>query len=322
MAGHDADIRFRLGLFVESDRHLRPHVPAGAERPLEGPLDQANARGVRAVLRLLDDHLAAEQLDPVVGPEDLGLCQSLVLQPCPLPRADRRLAHLAPPAAEGSGSSRPGQRVGSDTSSPLLRRAALAPSGSMKGHDQDPLRSHRNRHVPDGRCDRDARRHTGRRPRLRSAVRRLPLGVVDVRGRRGDRDPRAHGRPRLPPPLPRRARPGCPPRHLQGAEPRRDLRPRRARGLRRRGSRRHRPGVEGGLPSPEAGARHRRAVRRVRRRRRRAPAALAAAPGAARSARARDHSSGCACAPTPGSARAGSGRRSWKAIRARAPRAS
>ena len=269
MAGHDADIRFRLGLFVESDRHLRPHVPSGAERPLEGPLDQANARGVRAVLRLLDDHLAAEQLDPVLGPEDLGLCQSLVLQPCPLPRADRRLAHVALPPLLLSVAAAP-IRVNASVRihrRPCLLRAELAPSGSMKGHDQDPLRSHRNRHVPDGGCDRDARRRSGRRPRLRSADRCLPLGVVDVRGRRDHRDPRAHGRPRLPPPISRRARPGRPPRHLQGAEPRRDLRTRRARGLRCRGSRRQRPGLEGGLPSSEAGARHRRAVRRVRRRR-------------------------------------------------------
>ena len=51
------------------------------------------------------------------------------------------------------------------------------------------------------------------------------------------------------------------------------------------------------------------------------PAALAAAPGAA-------HPPppvtvvGLDCAPTPGSARAGSGRRSWKVIRARARKAS
>ena len=59
------------------------------------------------------------------------------------------------------------------------------------------------------------------------------------------------------------------------------------------------PELEGGIPSPEAGARHRRAVRRVRRRRR-PGSGPGAACGAARSARARGHRRAAPARPLPG----------------------
>ena len=93
IAGHDRDIGLWLGFLVERHRHLRPDVPAGSERPFENALDQSNCRGVRAVLRLFDDQLATEQLDPIIGSEDLGFRQPIVLDPRPLPR-DHRLAHV------------------------------------------------------------------------------------------------------------------------------------------------------------------------------------------------------------------------------------
>ena len=69
-------------------------------------------------------------------------------------------------------------------------------------------------------------------------------------------------RRRLPPPVPGIPRPGRPPCHLQGAEPRRGVRTGPRPRLRHRGLRRLRSGLEGGVPPSEGGARHRRATRR------------------------------------------------------------
>ena len=48
------------------------------ERTLESTLDELDRGRVRAVLRLLDNHLPAEQLDPILRPEYLSRHQSVV----------------------------------------------------------------------------------------------------------------------------------------------------------------------------------------------------------------------------------------------------
>src|SRR5947207_3347308 len=73
ITGDDADVWLRLRLVVERHRHLGQDVPTRPKRAGENAHDQTDGRGVKTVLWLLADHRAAEQLDPILRPEDLGL---------------------------------------------------------------------------------------------------------------------------------------------------------------------------------------------------------------------------------------------------------
>ena len=116
-----------------------------------------------------------------------------------------------------------------DVSAQGIERALDAAKAVFKDEPggPHPLRPHRHRHAEDGRRGALPRGRAGRRARHRPPIRALHLGHLPLRGRRLHRDHRAARRVGLPPPIPRGERPGLPPRHLQGAEPRRGLRARR-----------------------------------------------------------------------------------------------
>src|SRR5712691_8508110 len=92
-ARHHGNVRFRLGLVVQCDRPLRSHQPSWSEGRPERVLDQTDCRVMLATLRLADDHLAAEQLDGIVGLEEAGVDEPVVLQPRPAARSGRMLHH-------------------------------------------------------------------------------------------------------------------------------------------------------------------------------------------------------------------------------------
>src|SRR5438105_2039407 len=85
IAGDDADVWLRHRLVVQRHRHLGQDVPTRPKGAGENAHDQTDGRGVKTVLWLLADHRAAEQLDPILRPEDLGLDEPLVFNPRPLP---------------------------------------------------------------------------------------------------------------------------------------------------------------------------------------------------------------------------------------------
>src|SRR5262245_62516049 len=94
IASHDREIRFRLRLFVESDGELRSHGPSLTECAIESAIGELDRRGVGTVLRLLEEHVTAKQLDTVLGPEDLELREPVVLDSSPFTRPGHRIAHV------------------------------------------------------------------------------------------------------------------------------------------------------------------------------------------------------------------------------------
>jgi hypothetical protein len=60
-------------------------------------LHEQDRRRVRAVLRLLEDHLAAEQFDTILGPEDVRLGKALVFDPSQLPGSQDDVIHPSDP---------------------------------------------------------------------------------------------------------------------------------------------------------------------------------------------------------------------------------
>src|SRR5207245_5952184 len=78
-AADDADVRLRLGPVTENDRTLCLDEPTLSERPLHRLRHEKHRRPVRAVLRLLHEQQAIEQLDRVVFVEEAVVDQPLVL---------------------------------------------------------------------------------------------------------------------------------------------------------------------------------------------------------------------------------------------------
>jgi len=72
LASDHGHIGLGLGLVIKRHGKLRLYRPARAEGALEGSDHQQDRRGVRPVLRLLHQQLAAEQLDAVFRAQDLG----------------------------------------------------------------------------------------------------------------------------------------------------------------------------------------------------------------------------------------------------------
>ena len=107
-------LRVALWMFQSEDREVQQELlrASHAFSPLP-------ARFVSRTVALL--------VDPVLRPENFGLDQSVVLQACPLPRADRRFTHAprSPLLLRGIGSLHPGQCVRSDTSPPLAPASYL-----------------------------------------------------------------------------------------------------------------------------------------------------------------------------------------------------
>src|SRR6266852_2344491 len=92
-AGHHGNVRFRLGLVIQRDRPLRSHQPSWSKVCPERVLDQTDCRVMLAALRLADDHLAAQQLDGIVGLKEAGVDEPVVLQPRPAARSERIFHH-------------------------------------------------------------------------------------------------------------------------------------------------------------------------------------------------------------------------------------
>src|SRR5262245_3996085 len=92
-AGHHGNVRFRLGLVVQCDRRLRSYQPPWSKGRAECVLDETDCRVMFAALRLADDHLTAKQFDGIVGLEEAGIDEPVVLQPRPAARSERVLHH-------------------------------------------------------------------------------------------------------------------------------------------------------------------------------------------------------------------------------------
>src|SRR5262245_42677780 len=92
-AGHHGNVRFRLGLVVQCDRPLRSYQPPWSKGRSECVLDETDCRVMFAALRLADDHLTAKQFDGIVGLEEAGIDEPVVLQPRPAARSQRVLHH-------------------------------------------------------------------------------------------------------------------------------------------------------------------------------------------------------------------------------------
>ena len=93
-AADDADVRLGLGPVAENDGTLCLDEPTLAERPLQRLRHEKHGRPVRAVLWLLHEQQAVEELDRVVLVEEAVVDQPLVLVASP-PTQDgsRRLRH-------------------------------------------------------------------------------------------------------------------------------------------------------------------------------------------------------------------------------------
>jgi hypothetical protein len=83
ITGHHGDVRLRLGFLVQRDGICARTSSAWSQHLRQHALNQANARRVGTMLRLLADHRATEQLHAIVGPEDLAFDEPLVLQARP-----------------------------------------------------------------------------------------------------------------------------------------------------------------------------------------------------------------------------------------------
>ena len=64
-------------------RALDPHAPAGPKGLLQGIQRELDGGGVEGALGLTDDQLAADQLEPLAGPEHPLVDQALILGPAP-----------------------------------------------------------------------------------------------------------------------------------------------------------------------------------------------------------------------------------------------
>src|SRR5712692_4567751 len=113
-ARHHGNVRFRLGLVVQCDRTLRSHQPSWSKGRPERVLDQTDGRVMFATLRLADDHLAAEQLGGIVGLEEAGVDEPVVLPPRPAARSERILHHRTEATPRGKTTS---MSLPSDTAS-------------------------------------------------------------------------------------------------------------------------------------------------------------------------------------------------------------
>src|SRR6185436_15683889 len=99
-ARNDGRVRLGLRLFVERDRPLWTHFPAGAEGGLERARHTPHGGVVLRALGLRDDELPAQQLEAVPGAEHPEIDQTLVLHARPALALDGR--HRAR-VAEGRG---------------------------------------------------------------------------------------------------------------------------------------------------------------------------------------------------------------------------
>ena len=80
---HHGKVRLRLGFLVESDRGPGSDVPTPPERGFEDIPRQSDGGRVARALALLDDDLAADQLEALGRMEDAELAASVVLGPSP-----------------------------------------------------------------------------------------------------------------------------------------------------------------------------------------------------------------------------------------------
>src|SRR5712691_2831047 len=128
-AGHHGNVRFWLGLVVQCDRPLGSHQPSWSKGRPERVLDQPDCRVMLAALRLADDHLAAQQLDGIVGLEEAGVDQPVVLQPRPAARSERILHHRAQATPRGKTTS---MSLPSDTASWSMCWAAGHPRAFVR----------------------------------------------------------------------------------------------------------------------------------------------------------------------------------------------
>src|SRR5438445_9245772 len=80
-------IGLRLRVGAEGNRHLDPHLPAGAEGPPERLGDQENGSGMPRGLRLFADELATDQLHTLVLVEQPESDKAVILRPSPSPGA-------------------------------------------------------------------------------------------------------------------------------------------------------------------------------------------------------------------------------------------
>jgi len=78
-ASNDADIRLGLGPVIEDDRALSLNEPALSESALQRLRHEKYRRPMRAVLWLLDEQQAVEQLDRIIFVEEAVIDQALVL---------------------------------------------------------------------------------------------------------------------------------------------------------------------------------------------------------------------------------------------------
>src|SRR5262245_20055528 len=76
-------IRLRLGLVVDGHWALRSDLPIPAERFPQRFLHRPDGGEVTAALRLGNDDVAADQLDPVAGSDEAALDQLLVFDATP-----------------------------------------------------------------------------------------------------------------------------------------------------------------------------------------------------------------------------------------------
>ena len=79
-AADDGDVGLGLGIIIERDRNLWPHVIPATERPIERDPDAKAGGRMTAALGLAEDEAPAKELDGVVLAEDASLDQRLVLE--------------------------------------------------------------------------------------------------------------------------------------------------------------------------------------------------------------------------------------------------
>src|SRR3989442_2726177 len=125
-AGHHGNVRLRLGLVVQCDRALRSHQPSWSKGRPERVLDQTDCRVMFATLRLADDHLTAEQFDRIVGLEEAGVDEPVVLQPRPAARSERVFHHRTQATPREKTKS---MSLRSDTASLSMCWASRSPAG-------------------------------------------------------------------------------------------------------------------------------------------------------------------------------------------------
>jgi hypothetical protein len=93
--GDDGHVRLGLGCVVERDGSLDLHGPARTEREAERLSRKLDRDDVRAVPGLLEQHVPGKQLDALVGADDLGVGEPVVLDTRPFPSVDDRLERVS-----------------------------------------------------------------------------------------------------------------------------------------------------------------------------------------------------------------------------------